>query len=152
MQHSEATRSLNQYRLINVKYCNIHTVCNQQLHLRKGRCSAGVKNGLQLVVNIEQYQYTKGPNNAVGLKFRLHNQGVIPVVQDIGDNVPAGMHTFVAVSVSKVSTISLTFNCGPGTRLGSGNQWAKHKRYTFYLLFMSEMCDNLLRNCTERIN
>ena len=96
------------------------------------------------MVNIEEYQHTKGPNNAVGLKFRLHNQGVIPMVQDIGDNVPAGMHTFVAVSVSKVSTISLTFNCGPGTRLGSGNQWAKHKRYTFCLLFLSEMCDNLL--------
>ncbi|KAI0236999.1 hypothetical protein LSAT2_012493 [Lamellibrachia satsuma] len=41
--------------------------------------ATGVKNGLKLVVNIEQYQYTKGPNNAVGLKFRLHNQGVIPM-------------------------------------------------------------------------
>ena len=96
------------------------------------------------MVNTEQYQYTKGPNNAVGLKFRLHNQGVIPMVQDIGDNVPAGMHTFVAVSVSNVSTISVTFNCDPRTRLGSGNQWVKHKRNTFYLLLMSEMCDNLL--------
>ncbi|KAI0238877.1 hypothetical protein LSAT2_010364, partial [Lamellibrachia satsuma] len=64
-----------------------------------------VKNGLQLVVNTEQYQYTKGPNNAVGLKFRLHNQGVIPMVQDIGDNVPAGMHTFVAVSVSNETNL-----------------------------------------------
>ena len=71
-----------------------------------------MKHGLQLVLNIEQYEYMKGPHNAVGLKLVLHNQDAIPLVQDFGDNVPAGMHTFIAVSVSKVSSILVWFNGG----------------------------------------
>ena len=65
----------------------------------------GVKQGLQLELNIEQYEYMKGPHNAVGMKLVLHQQDAIPLVQDFGDNIPAGMHTFVGVSVSKVSSI-----------------------------------------------
>jgi len=59
-------------------------------------------------VNVEQYEYTKGPRNAVGLKLLLHHQDDVPLVQDFGDNVPVGMHTFVAVSVSKVMIALLT--------------------------------------------
>ena len=77
---------------------------------RKNDCfCVGVKQGLQLVLNIEQYEYMKGPHNAVGLKFLLHQQDAIPLMQDFGDNLPAGMHTFVAVSVSKVSSILVCF-------------------------------------------
>ena len=71
-----------------------------------------MKHGLQLVLNIEQYEYMKGPHNAVGLKLVLHNQDAIALVQDFGDNVPAGMHTFIAVSISKVSSILVWFNDG----------------------------------------
>ena len=70
-------------------------------------CSVGVKHGLQLVVNVEQYDYMKGPNNAVGLKLLLHHQDDVPLVQDFGDNVPAGMPTFVSLSVTNVSTVLL---------------------------------------------
>ena len=77
---------------------------------RKNDCfCVGVKHGLQLVLNMEQYEYMKGPHNAVGLKFLLHQQDAIPLMQDFGDNLPAGMHTFVAVSVSKVSSILVCF-------------------------------------------
>ncbi|KAI0220880.1 hypothetical protein LSAT2_027656, partial [Lamellibrachia satsuma] len=67
--------------------------------------ATGVKNGLELVVNIEQYEYMQGPHNAVGLKFLLHHQDAIPLVQDFGSSVPAGMQTFVAVSVSKETNL-----------------------------------------------
>ena len=69
-----------------------------------GKCSAGVKHGLQLVVNIEHYQYTKGPQHTAGLKLLLHRQNDLPSVQDFADNIPVGMHAFVAVGLSKVST------------------------------------------------
>ena len=65
--------------------------------------STGVKHGLQLVVNIERYEYTKGPNSAVGLKLLLHRQNDVPSVEDFAVNIPVGMHTFVAVDLSKVS-------------------------------------------------
>ena len=47
----------------------------------------------------------KGPHNAVGLKLRLHRQGDVPLVNDFGDNVETGIHTFVALSVSKASAV-----------------------------------------------
>ena len=72
-------------------------------------------------MNIEQYEYMQGPHNAVGLKFLLHHQDAIPLVQDFGDHVPAGMHTFVAVSVSKVSSILFVFNGGNNTRIWPTN-------------------------------
>ncbi len=65
--------------------------------------SAGVKHGLQLVVNVEHYQYTKGPQHTAGLKLLLHRQDDLPSVQDFGENIPVGMHAFVAVGLSKVS-------------------------------------------------
>ncbi|KAK2189622.1 hypothetical protein NP493_101g08015, partial [Ridgeia piscesae] len=45
--------------------------------------------------------YTKGPHNAAGLKLLLHGQDEIPQVENFGDAIPAGMHVFVAVDVSK---------------------------------------------------
>ena len=56
---------------------------------------------------MEQYEYMKGPNNAVGLKLLLHHQDDVPLVQDFGDNVPAEMPTFVSLSVTNVSTVLL---------------------------------------------
>ncbi len=78
--------------------------------LRSSRHYAGVKNGLELTLNVEQYQYTKGPHNAVGLKFLLHRQDEVPLVQNFGDNVPVGMYTFVAVNLLNVSKY-LICNC-----------------------------------------
>ena len=80
-----------------------------------------MKQGLQLVLSIEQYEYMKGPHNAVGIKLVLHHQDALPLVQDFGDNVPAGMHTFVGVSVSKVSSILICFY--GGTRPVYENMW-----------------------------
>ena len=54
------------------------------------------------MLNVEQYEYMKGPHNAVGLKLLLHQQDDVPLVQDFGESVPVGMHTFVAVSHMKV--------------------------------------------------
>ncbi|KAK2180633.1 hypothetical protein NP493_434g00014 [Ridgeia piscesae] len=63
--------------------------------------STGIRNALQLVVNIEQYEHMKGPHEAVGLKVLLHKQRTIPLMQDFADAVPAGMNTFIAVDISR---------------------------------------------------
>ena len=74
---------------------------------RSSTFSIGFKHGLQLVVNIENYQHTKGPHYTVGLKLLLHGQNDLPSVQDFGDNIPVGMNTFVAVGLSKVSIMMI---------------------------------------------
>ncbi|KAK2186915.1 hypothetical protein NP493_182g00003 [Ridgeia piscesae] len=67
--------------------------------------ASGIKHGLQLVLNVEQYEYMRGPHNAVGLKFLLHRQDDVPLVQDFGENIPAGMNTFVAVTVTNETNL-----------------------------------------------
>ena len=61
------------------------------------------------MLNVEQYQHTKGPHNAVGLMLLLHRQDDVPLVQDFGENIPIGMHTFVAVTVSNVRKYMFMF-------------------------------------------
>ena len=65
----------------------------------------GVLNGLQLVMNVEQYEYINGPHAAAGLKVLLHEQGTIPMVENFAVAVPVGMNTFVAVRIAKVNPI-----------------------------------------------
>ena len=77
----------------------------QPLYFVNSVSSVGVKHGLELVLNVEEYEYMKGPHNAVGLKLLLHHQDEVPLVQDFGDNIPAGMHTFVSLSVTNVSKV-----------------------------------------------
>ena len=81
---------------------------------------------------MEQYEYMKGPNNAVGLKLLLHHQDDVPLVQDFGDNVPAGMPTFVSLSVTNVSTVLLVL--------------AKHPHNLFL-----ELCKNIGQYNLEQI-
>ena len=66
---------------------------------------AGVMHGLQLVVNVEQYEYMNGPHAAAGLKVLLHEQGAVPMVENFAVAVPVGMNTFVAVRIAKVHPI-----------------------------------------------
>ena len=81
------------------------TICNLILHYENDWCSEGMKHGLQLVLNIELYEYMTGPHNGVGLKFLMHQQDVMPLVQDFGFIARPGTYTTVDVSVSKVSSI-----------------------------------------------
>ncbi|KAK2186909.1 hypothetical protein NP493_182g00000 [Ridgeia piscesae] len=71
--------------------------------------ATGVKNGLELVLNVEQYQYRTGPHNAVGLKLLLYRQDDVPLVQDFGDNIPVGKHTFVAITLMNIRKCSFLF-------------------------------------------
>ena len=54
----------------------------------------------------------KGPHDAVGLKVLLHEQGAVPLVQDFADAVPAGMNTFIAVDVMRVSETTPSIGLG----------------------------------------
>ena len=66
--------------------------------------TSGSQSGLQLRLNIEQYEYMKGPNTGAGIKLHLHDQGDIALVKDQGIAVAPGTHGFVAVDLLKVYT------------------------------------------------
>jgi hypothetical protein len=63
----------------------------------------GAQGGLRLQLNIEQYEYMRGPNDGAGVKLLVHQPHDIPLVKDHGLAVPSGMHGFVALKIVEVS-------------------------------------------------
>ena len=58
--------------------------------------------GLQLRINIEQYEYMKGPNSGAGIKLHIHDQKDVPMVKNHGLAVAPGAHAFIAVNLIEV--------------------------------------------------
>ena len=58
---------------------------------------------LSLILNIEQYQYMKGPQDEAGIKVLLHDDTEIPLVKELGFAIAPGTHTLVAVKQNVVS-------------------------------------------------
>ncbi len=93
----------------------------------------GATHGLRMVLNVEQYEYMRGPQNDAGVKvgaslslvytslpitletarvkvyvdhvlqILLHDQSEAPLISDLGFAVAPGMHTLVGVSRSEVT-------------------------------------------------
>lgn len=72
---------------------------------------AGSEGGLRLELNIEQYEYMRGPNPGAGLKLQIHNQYDVPLVKDHGLAVPPGSHGFLAIKTVEVFSIFSFSNC-----------------------------------------
>ena len=59
-------------------------------------------------INIEQYQYMRGPNSGAGLKVLVHDQDEIPLVGELGQAIPPGSHAFVGIQMLQVSDLDVT--------------------------------------------
>ena len=66
---------------------------------------AGSGLALSLVLNIEQYQYMKGPQDEAGIKLLLHDASEVPLVKELGFAIAPGTHTLVAVNRNVVSLV-----------------------------------------------
>ena len=64
--------------------------------------SAGADRGLHLLLNVEQYDYMKGPNPGAGIKLLIHSQDEIPLVRDLGQAVMPGSYAFVGLQMIEV--------------------------------------------------
>jgi hypothetical protein len=65
---------------------------------------SGTEHGLQLVINIEQYEYMLGEHDSAGLKILLYSNREVPMVTYLGQGVAPGTRTFVGTTVTVVST------------------------------------------------
>ena len=63
---------------------------------------SGADEGLQLHLNMETYEYMPGPHDAAGLKFLVHDPDELPLVEDLGQAIPVGSHTFVGMKIIRV--------------------------------------------------
>ena len=64
--------------------------------------AAGSEGGLQLELNIEQYEYMRGPDLGAGLRVLLHNQRDVPLVKNHGLALMPGTHASIAVKTVEV--------------------------------------------------
>ncbi|XP_064610984.1 acid-sensing ion channel 4-B-like [Liolophura sinensis] len=75
--------------------------------------SAGAENGLQLTLNIEQYEYMPGPHGAAGVKIFMHDKQDTPLVGELGFAIPSGSHSFVGNSLLVVQNLEPPYGeCG----------------------------------------
>ena len=88
-------------------------------------CSfSGSSNGLRLLLNIEQYEYMVGPNEAAGIKMLLHDPNEAPLVEELGMAVAPGSHAFAAILMLEVSVPPQPAARGqPELPPTSGYQW-----------------------------
>lgn len=61
----------------------------------------GADNGLELVLNAEDYDNMVGPHSSSGVKVVLHQKAEVPM-PEYGNELPTGRHGYVDVRVSKV--------------------------------------------------
>ncbi|CAH1802000.1 unnamed protein product [Owenia fusiformis] len=61
--------------------------------------------GLKLRLNVEQYEYMKGPNSGAGVKILIHDHNEIPLVGDLGQAIPPGMQAFVGVRMLQLHNL-----------------------------------------------
>ena len=62
----------------------------------------GIENGLQLTLNIEQYEYMPGPHDAAGVKMLIHDHKDIPMVHALGQAISPGSRVFVGMKIIEV--------------------------------------------------
>ncbi|CAI9741142.1 degenerin del-10 [Octopus vulgaris] len=87
-----------------------HGVCYTYSQLQAGNkyrkaLSTGAENGLRLILNVEQYEYMPGPNNAAGIKILMHNEDEFPKVRELGLATPTGAHAFVGLKIISLSNL-----------------------------------------------
>ncbi|XP_048752187.2 uncharacterized protein LOC125663832 isoform X3 [Ostrea edulis] len=83
-----------------------HGNCYQFVAPENAR-STGAENGLNLLLNVEQYEYMPGPNDAAGVKVLTHQQSDIPRVRELGIAVPTGTQAFIGLQVILVHNVEI---------------------------------------------
>ena len=59
----------------------------------------GIDSGLQLMLNIEQYEYMNGPHDSAGVKVLLHDREHTPLVASLGQAVSTGFSAFASINL-----------------------------------------------------
>ncbi|KAK0061409.1 hypothetical protein Bpfe_009215 [Biomphalaria pfeifferi] len=78
----------------------------------------GASRGLQLTLNIEEYERMMGSHVASGIHILIHNRREYPLVEQLGQAIAAGSHTFVALKLKKETRLGYPYdNCQDGLLL-----------------------------------
>ena len=59
----------------------------------------GIDSGLQLMLNIEQYEYMNGPHDSAGVKVLLHDPEQTPLVASLGQAVSTGVSAYAGINL-----------------------------------------------------
>ncbi|XP_074652886.1 degenerin-like protein del-10 [Tubulanus polymorphus] len=75
----------------------------------------GSENGLRLIMNVEQYEYMRGPHDSAGIKMLLYEHNEVPLVHDLGQALSTGTHTYAGIKVTVMKNLPKPHgNCTEG--------------------------------------
>ena len=73
----------------------------------------GLDSGLQLMLNIEQYEYMNGPHDSAGVKVVLHDREQTPLVASLGQSVSTGFSAYAGINLLMIEYEQPPYgNCG----------------------------------------
>ncbi|CAC5359767.1 unnamed protein product [Mytilus coruscus] len=115
--------------------------------------STGADHGLKLFLNVEQYEYMPGPNDAAGIKLLTYDKSDIPRIKELGMSVPTGIHAFVGLKTNHECLNQFTQKkCGcrnyfiPST-MESGEECTMEAFYSCYKSYYGIVHDTLQDEC-----
>ncbi|ESO04940.1 hypothetical protein HELRODRAFT_171945 [Helobdella robusta] len=58
----------------------------------------GARYSLQLILNVENYEYVQKLQGDIGVKILIHPQNESPLMNELGNSVPPGTHTLIGIT------------------------------------------------------
>lgn len=107
----------------------------------------GVGNGLHLMLNIQQEEYTEtfAGNREAGLKILVHDQIDPPLMDSLGSAIPPGFHAFVGVRRNEYHNLGYPWGeCDKSASL------AYYDSYTLSGCFIECRLEHIVRECQCR--
>ncbi|XP_071124646.1 degenerin-like protein del-10 [Mytilus edulis] len=86
--------------------------------------STGADHGLKLFLNVEQYEYMPGPNDAAGIKLLTYDKSDIPRIKELGMSVPTGIHAFVGLKLIMINNLHVPYGECQETQLKYSRQYS----------------------------
>ncbi|XP_033108980.1 acid-sensing ion channel 5-like [Anneissia japonica] len=106
----------------------------------------GPNNGLQLMINVAQDEYTEtiglGANLEAGLKFLIHPQDTPPLVSTRGSAIGTGQHAFADVYLNEYDNLE-----EPWGQCKRGQQLEYYKTYSYESCVMECRFEHFVERC-----
>lgn len=105
----------------------------------------GARRGLSVKVNLEQYEYMKGPNNAAGLKILVHDQEEVPLVRELGQAIPPSSRALVGLKITQVNNLK-----DPYGKCNDKESLSYYESYSIPACKVECKLNHVLENCNCR--
>ncbi|XP_064640354.1 uncharacterized protein LOC135495533 isoform X2 [Lineus longissimus] len=105
---------------------------------------SGASSALRVVLNVEQYENMIGPYDGAGVKILLYDRRDIPSIEDHGQGIATGTHTYVGTQVVMVRKECCQFEESSAMKRlppPTGNCTENTRKLDYYSYYSEHACD-----------